>query len=63
MSPAECADHVFKAVRDKKFYIITHPELKDRIKKRVDGIMDERNPVPEFTISTMPALESMEEQS
>jgi NADP-dependent 3-hydroxy acid dehydrogenase YdfG/uncharacterized protein YoaH (UPF0181 family) len=63
MSPAECADHVFKAVRDEKFYIITHPELKDRVKKRVDGMMNERNPAPEFTISTMPSLESMEEQS
>jgi len=62
MSPLECADHVFRAVREEKFYIITHPELKDRVQKRVDHILNETTPTPEFTISTMPELEALEDE-
>lgn len=56
MLPSEVADKVFKAIRDNKFYIITHPELKDRIQKRHVNIIEERTPTPEFTISTEPDL-------
>ena len=38
------ADKVFDAIRDEKFYILTHPELKDDIRRRMEDILQERNP-------------------
>jgi len=38
------ADHVFNAIRDEKFYILTHPEMKEAIRTRMEGILEERNP-------------------
>ena len=40
----QVADHVFKAIRDEKFYIITHLETKDRVRTRMEDILQERNP-------------------
>ncbi len=45
MKPAEVADKVFEAVRDGKFYVLTHPEMKDGIRRRMERILDETNPV------------------
>jgi len=42
--PAEVATRVFDAIVDEKFYIITHPDLKQRIKTRMEDILLERNP-------------------
>jgi NAD(P)-dependent dehydrogenase (short-subunit alcohol dehydrogenase family) len=42
--PAEVATRVFDAIVDEKFYIITHPDLKQRIKARMEDILLERNP-------------------
>ena len=44
MDPPEVADKVFDAIQDEKFYIITHPEMKDRIRRRMEDILEERNP-------------------
>ncbi len=44
IDPPEVADKVFDAIRDEKFYILTHPELKDRIRRRMEDILQERNP-------------------
>lgn len=44
MDPPEVADKVFDAIQDEKFYIITHPEMKDRIRRRMEDILQERNP-------------------
>ena len=44
MDPNEVADKVFDAIREEKFYIITHPEQKVRVKRRMDDILEERNP-------------------
>ena len=44
MTPPEVADKVFDAIWDEKFYIITHPEMKDRIRRRMEDILQERNP-------------------
>jgi NAD(P)-dependent dehydrogenase (short-subunit alcohol dehydrogenase family) len=44
LAPAQVADHVFNAIRDEKFYIITHPETKDRVRARMEDILEERNP-------------------
>jgi len=40
----QVADHVFNAIRDEKFYILTHPEMKDGIRTRMEDILEERNP-------------------
>ncbi|MCP4111082.1 MAG: hypothetical protein GY749_37080 [Desulfobacteraceae bacterium] len=40
----EVADHVFKAMKDDRFYIITHPEMKFLAELRMNDILNEYNP-------------------
>lgn len=47
MSPEEVAGHVFKAIRQKKFYIFTHPDWKTNVKVRLKNILEDRNPIPD----------------
>lgn len=44
MSPQQAADHVFKAITEERFYIFTHPELNASVQKRLEDIMQARNP-------------------
>lgn len=44
MSPNQVANCVFDAIIDEKFYILTHPELKNRVRIRMEDILLERNP-------------------
>ncbi len=44
MSPNQVADYVFDAIVNKKFYIFTHPELKNVVRIRMENILVERNP-------------------
>lgn len=44
MSPDQVADVVFAAIREEKFYIITHPESRGSIRERAEDIIAERNP-------------------
>jgi short-subunit dehydrogenase len=44
MPPQQVADCVFQAIRDEKFYILTHPETKPLIQLRMEDILHERNP-------------------
>lgn len=44
LSIEEVSDHVFKAIKEEKFYILTHPEYKPYIKTRFDDILDGRDP-------------------
>jgi short-subunit dehydrogenase len=46
MPPAQVADVVFQAIREERFYILTHPEGKDWIRTRLEGILQGRNPIP-----------------
>lgn len=46
MPPADVAERVFAAVRDERFYILTHPELNDRIRLRMEAILSGSNPPP-----------------
>jgi NAD(P)-dependent dehydrogenase (short-subunit alcohol dehydrogenase family) len=46
MPPAQVADAVFKALREDTFYILTHPEWKERIRTRMEDIIQERDPTP-----------------
>ena len=44
LSPDTVADQVLNAIREDRFYILTHPELKPVIQKRMDDILEDRNP-------------------
>ncbi len=46
MPPAQVAEAVFQAIREERFYILTHPEGKDWIRTRMEDILQERNPTP-----------------
>lgn len=39
MAPAEVADHVYNAIQDGTFYILTHPELNTWVHARMEGIL------------------------
>lgn len=44
MSPQEVADHVFRAIREERFYILTHCQDTPMIRDRVENLLPERNP-------------------
>jgi NAD(P)-dependent dehydrogenase (short-subunit alcohol dehydrogenase family) len=43
--PESIADKVFDAVKEEKFWILTHPEFDAAIRERVDGMLEGRSPV------------------
>jgi NAD(P)-dependent dehydrogenase (short-subunit alcohol dehydrogenase family) len=45
MDPTEVAEHVVRAVRESRFYIFTHPAVKDAIRARIDAALAEHDPV------------------
>ncbi len=42
--PADIADQVFQAIRDERFYILTHPKMKGAIRVRAEDVLEQRNP-------------------
>ena len=44
MAPEQFAGLVFDAIRNKKLYLLSHPEFNDRIQERAENILQERNP-------------------
>jgi NAD(P)-dependent dehydrogenase (short-subunit alcohol dehydrogenase family) len=46
MPAAQVAAHVFEAMRQDQFYILTHPEGKEAIRTRLEDILQQRNPAP-----------------
>ncbi len=46
MPPPDVADRVFEAIRDERFYILTHPDFNDRIRQRMEAILSGDNPPP-----------------
>ena len=42
--PDEIAGHVIRAIREERFWVLPHPELKPAIEKRTRAILEERNP-------------------
>jgi NAD(P)-dependent dehydrogenase (short-subunit alcohol dehydrogenase family) len=46
MAPSRVAEIVFDAIREGRFYILTHNDFDDAIQYRFDNIMNRRNPVP-----------------
>jgi NADP-dependent 3-hydroxy acid dehydrogenase YdfG len=45
MPPPMLAEIVFEAIKKEKFYIFTHPEMKPLIQLRMEGVMEEHNPL------------------
>ncbi len=52
MPPQQVADIVFGAIREERFYILTHPAWKSAIQIRMEDILQERNP----TLPRVPQL-------
>jgi len=44
LSADDVAQKVYEAVRDRRFYILTHPRIKPSIQWRMEDILQERNP-------------------
>ena len=44
LSPRAVGEQVFAAIRDERFYILTHPELNPVIEKRIQDILTGNNP-------------------
>jgi NAD(P)-dependent dehydrogenase (short-subunit alcohol dehydrogenase family) len=44
ISSREVADLVFRAVKEQRFYIFPHPEMKELVRLRMEDILLERNP-------------------
>ncbi len=45
LPPDTVAEHVFQAVHDERFYILTHPETKDFVRERTERILAGETPV------------------
>jgi len=48
MPPAEVASQVLEAVKEERFYILTHPDMRPSIEKRMGDILEGRTPTPDF---------------
>jgi len=46
--PSDVADQVLDAIREETFYILTHPDLKPMIRRRMEDVLDGRYPTPDF---------------
>jgi NAD(P)-dependent dehydrogenase (short-subunit alcohol dehydrogenase family) len=46
MPPVQVAEAVFAALREDRFYILTHPEGRDAVRTRMEDILQERSPTP-----------------
>jgi len=46
LDPRRVGDLVLDAIREERFWILTHPQWKSMIRHRVDNILEERDPTP-----------------
>jgi NAD(P)-dependent dehydrogenase (short-subunit alcohol dehydrogenase family) len=44
ISPSQAAEIVFNAVEEQRFYILTHPELKEFVRDRMDAVLNDQDP-------------------
>lgn len=44
MPVSEFAEHVFRAIQDEQFYVLSHPEHTPAIQKRMENIINQQNP-------------------
>jgi len=50
IEPKQLSDFVFKAIRDERFYILTHPEYNETIRVRHEDILKGRNPTNPYSV-------------
>ncbi len=50
LSPSQVAEMVFDAIRQDRFYILTHPTTKRAVQLRLDDILQERMPTDVFQV-------------
>jgi NAD(P)-dependent dehydrogenase (short-subunit alcohol dehydrogenase family) len=48
LAPSEVAARVLDAIREERFYILTHPEMTPMIRNRMEDILEGRTPAPSF---------------
>ena len=58
LSPRSVGDQVLSAIRDERFYILTHPDWNPMIEQRMKSILDGRNP----TMVPPPGFEALMEK-
>ncbi len=46
MPPAQVGEIVLEAIREGRFYILTHPQIKERVRVRMEDILNDRAPSP-----------------
>jgi hypothetical protein len=51
LPPAEAAAQVLDAVKNERFYVLTHPELAPFIRERMEDILEGRNPSPTLVLA------------
>jgi NAD(P)-dependent dehydrogenase (short-subunit alcohol dehydrogenase family) len=44
MPPEEVADHVVKAILEERFWVLTHPQMKKAVERRIRGLLEDRVP-------------------
>ncbi len=55
MQPSQVAEMVFDAIRQEKFYILTHPTTKQVVQLRMEAILQERMPTDIFQAAKPPS--------
>ena len=50
LPPAQVAAHVLTALREERFYVLTHPELRARVRERMEDVLEDRVPVAALTL-------------
>ena len=53
MEPDSVADKVVEAIKTGQFYILTHDDTKELVRKRMEGIINEKNPLAELPAEFM----------
>jgi len=55
LAPSQVAEMVFDAIRQEKFYILTHPTTKQGVQLRMEDILQERMPTDIFQATQQPS--------
>lgn len=57
MSPRELADRVFRAIREERFYVLTHPEEIPFARERIENMLGGNNPINPYEALGTPTIE------
>lgn len=58
LSAAEVATMTFDAVRENRFYVITHPKMLASVELRMQDIVQRRNPTDPYTFKPEVAVKA-----